>query len=37
MKKFMLTIIAAMTMSLAMAQNPSDGKPNRHPEQTWTE
>ena len=28
----MLTIIAAMTMSLAMAQNPSDGKPNRHPE-----
>ena len=32
MKKFMLTIIAAMTMSLAMAQNPSDGKPNRHPE-----
>lgn len=32
MKKFMLTIIAAMTMSLAMAQNPSDCKPNRHPE-----
>ena len=32
MKKFMLTIIAAMTMSLAMAQNPADGKPNRHPE-----
>ena len=32
MKKFMLTMIAAMTMSLAMAQNPSDGKPNRHPE-----
>ena len=28
----MLKIIAAMTMSLAMAQNPSDGKPNRHPE-----
>ena len=28
----MLTMIAAMTMSLAMAQNPSDGKPNRHPE-----
>lgn len=28
----MLTIIAAMTMSLAMAQNPSDGKPNRQPE-----
>lgn len=34
MKKIMLTMIAAMTMtmSLAMAQNPSDGKPNRHPE-----
>ena len=32
MKKFMLTMIAAMTMSLAMAQNPSDGKPKNHPE-----
>lgn len=32
MKKIMLTMIAAMTMSLAMAQNPSDGKPNRQPE-----
>lgn len=27
MKKIMLTMIAAMTMSLAMAQNPSDGRP----------
>ena len=32
MKKIMLTIIAAMTISLAMAQNSSDGKPNKHPE-----
>ena len=32
MKKFMLTIIAAMTMSLAMAQNPSDGRPKNRPE-----
>jgi Skp family chaperone for outer membrane proteins len=32
MKKFMLTMIAAMTMSLAMAQNPSDGRPMNHPE-----
>jgi Skp family chaperone for outer membrane proteins len=28
MKKIMLTMIAAMTMSLAMAQNSSDNKPN---------
>lgn len=28
----MLTIIAAMTMSLAMAQNPSDGRPKNRPE-----
>ena len=32
MKKFMLTMIAAMTMSLAMAQNPSDGRPKNRPE-----
>ena len=32
MKKIMLTMIAAMTMSLAMAQNPSDGRPKNHPE-----
>ena len=28
----MLTMIAAMTMSLAMAQNPSDGRPKNRPE-----
>lgn len=32
MKKIMLTMIAAMTMSLAMAQNPSDGRPKNRPE-----
>ena len=32
MEKIMLTMIAAMTMSLAMAQNPSDGRPKNRPE-----
>ena len=32
MKKIMLTMIAAMTMSLAMAQNSSNDRPKNHPE-----